>query len=115
MRSSSNSDPASYWQAITVASSTTSTAAGEYVATLNVPRSRVEGGGGAASTTSTVNLPIRGVYCSVGGNATLQFTKEDGNTATVVFKNLQEGVVYPFCPSRVTAVTGGAELVALYG
>ena len=113
MRSSSNSDPVSYWQAIALDASGTATDVGKLVSTLTVPRSRVEGGGGAAAT-STVDLPIRGVYCKTAGNAVLQYTKEDGNTIdTVNFTGLVAGAVYPFCPSR--QISGDATLIALYG
>ena len=113
MRSSSNSDPVSYWQAIALDASGTATDVGKLVSTLTVPRSRVEGGGGAAAT-STVDLPIRGVYCTTAGNAVLQYTKEDGSTPVQLdFTGLVAGAVYPFCPSR--QISGDATLIALYG
>ena len=95
MRSSSNSDPVSYWQAIALDASGTATDVGKLVSTLTVPRSRV-------------------VYCKTAGNAVLQYTKEDGNTIdTVNFTGLVAGAVYPFCPSR--QISGDATLIALYG
>lgn len=113
MRSSSNSDPVSYWQAITVASSPTSVAAGEYVATLTVPRTIPNRGTVASGNYQFTSLPIRGVYCSGVGNAVLQYTQEDGTVATVDFTGLVAGAVYPFCPSR--QIGGDATLIALYG
>jgi hypothetical protein len=114
MRSTSNSDPVSYWVAITVASSATSVAAGEYVATLTVPRTIPNRGTDASGNHQFTSLPIRGVYCKTAGNAVLQYTQEDGTTVdTVDFTGLVAGAVYPFCPSR--QMGGNATLIALYG
>jgi hypothetical protein len=53
----------------------------------------------------------RGVYCSVGGTATLLFAND---TDAVEVAGLLAGVVYPFCIQRVNATGRTATLLALY-
>ena len=114
MRSSSNSDPVSYWLAIIVDDTGSATTAGRLVSTLTVPRTTPNRGVDASGTVQTIALPIRGVYCTAKGNAVLQYTEEDGTTIdTVNFTGLVAGAVYPFCPSR--QISGNATLIALYG
>ena len=114
MRSSSNSDPVSYWQAIALDASGTATDVGKLVSTLTVPRTTPNRGVDASGTVQTIALPIRGVYCTAKGNAVLQYTKDDGSTPVQLdFTGLVAGAVYPFCPSR--QISGDATLIALYG
>jgi len=100
MRSQNQSDPASYWVLVVDNAD---------ISTFTTPFK-------ASTTGNIVNkaLPIRGVYCSVSGDAELEFTKEDGTTDSVMFAGLVAGAVYPFSPSKKTN-SGGAVLIALYG
>ena len=112
MRSTSNSDPVSYWQTIVADATETSTDATKLVSTMSVTYV-TESNGNLDTETRETALQIRGVYCAVAGNAVLQFVEDDGVASTVDFTGLVAGAVYPFCPSR--QISGGATLIALYG
>ena len=105
MRSSSNSDPVSYWK---------TAGNGVDVSTITVHRSIPNRGTAATGNNQSTSLHIRGMYCAVAGNALLRYVEEDGTTTVNIdFTGLVAGAVYPFCPQQ--KVSGSATLIALYG
>ena len=105
MRSSSNSDPVSYWVAA---------GNGVDVSTKTVHRRIPNRGTDASGNYQSTALSIRGMYCAAAGNAVLRYVEEDGTTTVDIdFTGLVAGAVYPFCPQQ--KVSGNATLIALYG